>query len=145
MVEYIGTRKQKLLVEDILSAKYDVVSLAKRHQLSPRRLSDWIGESENHRILQGLCVLADIQAQLLLSRYRLVAAGRLIKMATQDDEGDLVRKSCVDLLKLDLKGARGGDVVGGREAEILDEDVAGKAEGLASLREKLYERECLKG
>ena len=80
-----------------------MLGLAREHELSPDDLAAWVGEPGNRRLLSGLCVLADLQTQVLLSRYRLLAASKLIKLATEDGEGDVARRACVDLLKLDLK------------------------------------------
>ena len=101
----IGTKRRALLIHDIFNAQHDVVALAKAHGLSPHELAAWAGDPQTQRCLHGLCVLADLQTQLLLSRYRLLAASRLIRLATQEDEAgqDVARKACVDLLKLDLK------------------------------------------
>ena len=45
--------------------------------LTPKRLSAWIRENDNHQTLMGLCVIADIQTQLLLSRYRFGGCGSI--------------------------------------------------------------------
>lgn len=66
------------LLDDLAGAEHDVLSLATRHGLSLDGLVDWACKPETRRTVAGLCVLADAQTQLLLSRYRLVAATRLI-------------------------------------------------------------------
>ncbi|MEO0476340.1 MAG: hypothetical protein AAF085_10300 [Planctomycetota bacterium] len=96
------------LIQDLARAEHDILSFAKAHGLSLHDLVDWAAEPKNRRLLSGLCVLADAQAQLLLSRYRLVAATRLIGQATAEDETmspEQVRKACVDLLKTELSRA----------------------------------------
>lgn len=98
----------KALLQDLAGAEHDVISLAKRHGLSLGDLVDWACQHETRRTVAGLCVLADAQTQLLLSRYRLVAATRLIAQATSDDDtlsAEQVRKACVDLLKTELSRA----------------------------------------
>ena len=112
MVE-LGADKWSGLIEDVLHARVDVLGLLERRGVSAAELAGWVLDEENRRVLAGLCVLADFQTQVLLSRYRLVAAGRLIKLATEEGEGDVARRACVDLLKLELKRAEGGGVVEG--------------------------------
>ena len=93
------------LIMDLARAEHDILSFAKAHDLSLDDLVDWASEEKTQRTLAGLCVLADAQTQLLLSRYRLVAATRLIGQATAEDENlsaEQVRKACVDLLKTEL-------------------------------------------
>lgn len=96
------------LILDLARAEHDILSFAKAHDLSLDDLVDWAAKPETRRTLAGLCVLADAQTQLLLSRYRLVAATRLIAQATAEDEtlsAEQVRKACVDLLKTELSRA----------------------------------------
>jgi hypothetical protein len=49
-----------------------------------------------------LSQLADLRAQMLLSKYRAGAAAGLIAIAGSEEPTELSRKACVDLLKLDL-------------------------------------------
>ena len=96
------------MLVDLARAEHDILSFAKVHDLSLDALVDWASEPKTRRLLSGLCVLADAQTQLLLSRYRLVAATRLIGQATAEDEtlsAEQVRKACVDLLKTELTRA----------------------------------------
>jgi len=101
MVEPVEPPRE--LIEDILTARHDVLELARAHDMTPAALADWASDLGNQRLLRGLCELADLQTQVLLSRYRLVAASRLIRLATQEGEGESARRACVDLLKVDLK------------------------------------------
>ena len=109
MTRAIGSKRRAALMRDLLGAEHDVISLANRHKLRAEDLSAFAGEARNQRVLTGLCKLADLQTQLLLSRYRLIAASRLIRLATIDTESegkpDVARRACVDLLRLDLKRA----------------------------------------
>ena len=107
MAQKIGKERQASLIRDIFNANHDVVALAEAHRLSPADLADWIDEPTNQRCLSGLCVLADLQTQLMLSRYRLIAVTKLIRQATQQEDvsAEQARKACADLLKLDLKRA----------------------------------------
>jgi transposase-like protein len=97
-------QQQAELIRDVFNASHDVVALAEAHGLSPNELSQWITEPDNKQCLSGLCVLADLQTQLMLSRYRLVAVTKLIQQATQQEDvsAEQARKACADLLKLDL-------------------------------------------
>lgn len=110
MPRRISAKKRAALINDIIHADFDLTGLREKYGLSPDHLSDWVRDEKNRHCLTGLCVLADIQTQLLLSRYRLIAAGKLYELATsQTDDSktalDIARRSCVDLLKLDLRRA----------------------------------------
>jgi hypothetical protein len=129
----VGPKRQAALIRDIFHASRDVVGLAEAHGLSPDELAAWMAEPGNQRCLTGLCVLADMQTQLMLSRYRLVAVTKLIQQATQQEEvsAEQARKACADLLKLDLKRA-GLDEVSPEPAE------ADTGVSAAQLRAMLY-------
>ncbi len=118
----IGPTRSKRLIRDLVAAEHDLIELGQLHRLTPDDLARWIADPTNQQTLAGLCRLADLQTQILLSRYRLLAASRLIRLATGDEGdgeeksggssggscgrgSDVARRACVDLLKLDLKRA----------------------------------------
>lgn len=123
MKALLSERKQRRLLQDLLHARHDLLGLVKEHHLSPGTLARWMDDPGTQRLLGALCRLADYQTQLLLSRYRWLAAGRLIKLATGSEEdgpavsSDVARRACVDLLRLDLKRtqAESGPESGGEE------------------------------
>jgi len=103
-------RKREQLILDLISGDRDLLTLAAEHKLKPDALAAWVHQETNRQCLSGLCLLADLQTQVLLSRYRLLAATRLIRLATGEESDeknarDTARRACVDLLKLDLKRA----------------------------------------
>lgn len=122
------------LLEDLASAEHDILSLAERHGLSLGGLVDWACRPQTLRTVAGLCLLADAQTQLLLSRYRLVAATRLIAQATAEPDTlspEQVRKACVDLLKTELSRAadlhRADDSAEDAELDALRTAITGPA------------------
>lgn len=117
----------RALLDDLAGAEQDILSLADRHGLTLEALVSWAQLPQTRRILSGLCVLADAQTQLLLSRYRLVAATRLIAQVTAEADAlppEQVRKACVDLLKTELS----------RAGELSPGDSAGEDDELEALR-----------
>lgn len=138
MSRKLNSKDRRDLIADIVSALHGPIELSQTHDLSLEDLALWVADPKNQRTLSGICVLSDLQAQVLLSRYRLHAAGRLIKLATEDSpevSRDVARRACVDLLKMDLK-----------RADFEDTDTSqGKAEHTTSpehsksLRRLLYD------
>jgi len=111
----MDSERVRRLITDILEAQQDPVSLAEDHGMRPDELAQWINEPTVLRCLKGLCLLADLQTQWMLSRYRVHAASRLIALATQEEKADVARRACVDLLKMELKRT---------EREGMDDDPA---------------------
>ncbi|MEM1108245.1 MAG: hypothetical protein AAGH99_06100 [Planctomycetota bacterium] len=117
-IEKMSRARRSALLADVFEARRDLSGLAETHRLSPDDLAEWIGREENQRCLTGLCLLADLQTQLMLSRYRQVAVTELIKQASGEGSDGVSggagvsveqsRKACVDLLKADLKRAEAG-------------------------------------
>lgn len=110
-----GDKITERMISDILSANgEDPIDLAKKYKLKPAELAAWVSRESVQSTLTGMCLLADLQTQVMLSCYRRSAAARLIGLATpQQEEGkppadpDLTRKACVDLLRLELKRTEG--------------------------------------
>ncbi len=126
----LSSKRSRQLLHDVVMSQMDIEALAKKYHLSLTNLADWLENGAHGRTVINLCRLADLQTQLLLSRFRGSAALRLISMARGDDgaetsyEPELSRKACIDLLRLELKRAAGSDE-GGEDA--------GTAEFLAAL------------
>ena len=127
MARRMSAFRRAQMIRDIVEARHDLTALAAEYGLTPDQMAAWIDEPKNRRVLRGLCVLADLQAQVLLSRYRMLAVSRLIKLATSEGEGDVARRACVDLLRADMKRADG---VEERETE--------EASDVSALREAIY-------
>ncbi len=110
MPQSIDNTKRVELINDLIHAKLDITELESRYGITPDDLSQWIREPDNYNCLAGLCVVADIQTQLLLNRFRASVATQLFELAMKPvDETktslDISRRACVDLLKLDLPRA----------------------------------------
>ncbi|MEM6457879.1 MAG: hypothetical protein AAF710_00645 [Planctomycetota bacterium] len=131
----LSKKQRAALIADVFEARRDLTGLADAHRLTPDDLAEWIGRAENHRTLTDLCRLADLQTQLMLSRYRQVAVSELIKQASGGDEtsAEQARKACVDLLKTDLRRA---DTT--PEASQVEDDVSAAQREAASIREALF-------
>lgn len=126
----------RAMLRDIFEAKHDLSGLCEQYSLSPEQLSAWASDAEHRTVLQGLCVLADLQTQLMLSRYRQLAVGELIRQATGEDEKvspEQARKACVDLLRADLKVPGGG-------GQVVDDALSASEErdGLSALRDAIF-------
>jgi hypothetical protein len=98
------------LFEHMLEAELAPADLARAMGLSLVELADWVLQPGVIRTLQGLARLADVRAQMLLSKFRANAAVNLIQIASAPAAGDghdrapseLSRKACVDLLTTNL-------------------------------------------
>ena len=113
--------RRKRMISDLLDGQHDIAAFARKHRLTLAQLVEWISEPDNQRTLLSMCMLADVQTQLLLSRYRSLAASRLIRLATEEEgSADVSRRACVDLLKLEMKRAAVG-IAAAQSGETTDD------------------------
>lgn len=106
-----STRTERLMLA-LYEAQQDLAELARKEKLTLTRLAGWANDARTIASLDGLCRLNDVRAQLLVSRYRTLAAARLFELAKDESAGELARKACVDLLKVCLIPLTGGDGAG---------------------------------
>ncbi|WP_428387541.1 hypothetical protein [Mucisphaera sp.] len=99
----LSNLRARALLADLIRAETDWVGIAEKHKLSTAQLAEWASRDKTVTTLTALCSLADLQTQLLLGRCRLMAASRLLTLASAEEptSAETARKACVDLLKLD--------------------------------------------
>ena len=97
------------LVRLLCEAQTDVLELAAQEELSFSKMAAWSNDVVTQATLLGMCRLNDIRAQLMVSRYRTLAAARLFELSKESSGGETARKACVDLLKLTLAAEVAGE------------------------------------
>lgn len=137
-----GRSRCERLLARVYEAGSDLQDVADEFGMTLGELAEWSDGEGVGRTLRGLYELADTQSQLILSRYRVTVAAKLVRLANQEEDAELSRKACIDLLKLNLltgkdgrktRVKRGGkDGVGGETGGEEDE-VELKEELLAAL------------
>jgi len=90
------------LIKAVAEAELSIVELAQQLELPLSDLARWAGDPAQMKLLESLARLADIRAQMLISRYRANAAVQLIGIASAEQPDELSRKACVDLLNANL-------------------------------------------
>lgn len=119
------------VIELMMDGRLDPVEMAGELGMSLEEMAEAGTDSRSVRVLLKLAGLADLRALIVVSRFRMEAAARLVQMATEGDATELARKACVDLLRLDLdaRDAReadgdAGGAVGRDERAGADDDRA---------------------
>ena len=110
-----GTKYERLLLA-LYEARIDLSELAQQEKLTLVGLARWANDPETVGSLEGLCRLNDVRAQLLVSRYRTLAAARLFDLTKEENGGELARRACVDLLKVSLIPINAQDLDGSAAA-----------------------------
>lgn len=142
----LSRRRAGEMLRDIFEARHDLNGLAEAYGLTPSDLAAWANEDENRDVLHGLCVLADLQTQLMLSRYRQLAVTELIRQATGkagDDGGSVspeqARKACVDLLRADLKPMGASSAAKRGDSDVALSEPESSMVELKTMRDTLYQ------
>ncbi len=86
----------------LYNTQEDLTELSESERMTLGDLAMWAKQPETAASLEGLCLLNDVRAQLLVGRYRTLAAARLFELAKNEEGGESSRKACVDLLKICL-------------------------------------------
>jgi hypothetical protein len=92
----------QLVIAGLIEGRRSPSDLASELGIDLATLARHVGQPTVRRSLAQFAWLSEVRAQLLISSYRAMAAARLATLASSDEPGELARRSCVDLLKLDL-------------------------------------------
>lgn len=119
--------KQRRLLDALYEGQADLTDLAAQERLSLLELAAWANELATMHALDGLCRLNDVRAQLLISRYRTLAAAQLFELTQAESPGEIARKACVDLLRTSLVDldARRLSTASGAETRAADDEDEG--------------------
>ena len=97
------------LLERLMEGDLGVGDLARELQVTLRDLGQWMIDASNAEIVAGLLRLAEARAAMLVSRYRALAAAVLAQIIhheqAQSQSSDLLRKACVDMLRVEIAAA----------------------------------------
>jgi hypothetical protein len=94
--------KRRRLIERLAQSDGTPTQLADELGVTLERLITLARDDRTREALDGLATLEDLRARMLLARVRTSIVGRLIALAGNEEAGELSRKACVDLLKLNL-------------------------------------------
>ena len=97
----IESVRRTTLLNQLFNGNCDLQRWAHEHQMTLEQLAAWGGDESLLESVQKLRRLADAQARLLISRCRLSAVGKLLKIV-ESAEGETARRACVDLLRLEM-------------------------------------------
>lgn len=90
------------VLEAIHDSHADLIGLASRLGLSLNELGLWMTDRQNSAKVDGLLRLEDARLQMMLNHYRRAAAANLVRIANAPEPGELARKACVDILRMEI-------------------------------------------
>jgi len=106
------TARQRAVMEELITGELDRPQILRKHRIKAETLERWLAEphfrAELDRRIEWLCRRSD----LIIARYKSVAAARLIEL-TNCDNYETARKACLDIINL----ARPADSPAGPVAE----------------------------
>lgn len=108
---YNNIWRRTTLTEQLFNGNCDLQRWIRDHQMTLEELAAMAKDEQMMQTLRNLRRLADEQTRMLISRCRVAAVDKLLKII-EKGEGEVARRACVDLLKLEmsLETRAGGDV-----------------------------------
>ncbi|HUT30203.1 MAG TPA: hypothetical protein VMX13_10460 [Sedimentisphaerales bacterium] len=93
------TKRQSAVLDDMFAGELDEQAVLEKHNVSQKTFNRWLGEdafmAELNRRLQWL----NLQTELIITRYKTLAAARLVQL-TESDKEETARKACLDIINL---------------------------------------------
>lgn len=93
------TKRQLAVIEDMFAGDADEQAVLDKHKVSRNLLSRWLAEDilaeELDRRLQWL----NLQSELIIARYKSLAAARLVRL-TESEKEETARRACLDIICL---------------------------------------------
>jgi len=93
------SKKQSAVLDDVFAGDLDEQAILEKHRVSQKTFNRWLGQdafmAELNRRLQWL----NLQSELIITRYKTLAAARLVQL-TESDKEETARKACLDIIKL---------------------------------------------
>jgi len=96
------SKRQLLVIEDLLSGELDEAGLLAKHRLSARILGKWYSSELFKEEIAARLEQLRRQGELIIARYAPVAAMRLVELAAGSRE-ETARKACLDIMSLPRK------------------------------------------
>ena len=97
-----GTTLRQQLLELLAQGHTDLNTLCEQMDMPAAKIGALLQDAQAMRQVHGLRLLMDCQTQMIVSRYRVAAAARLVALSNQQEDPELARKASVDLLKMNL-------------------------------------------
>ena len=99
------SKKQLLVIDDLLSGQFDEQAVLDRHKLSRNVYNKWLGDNIFTDEFNQQVAWLNRQSEALIARYASLAAAKLVQL-TESESQETARKACLDIISLPRQGAK---------------------------------------
>jgi hypothetical protein len=99
-------KREREVVEAMARPGMDVEALVEATGIALTEIAQTVMSEGVEGQLHGVRMVGELQAQLMLSRWRSQAVGRMLELGLQKEDNDLAFGACKELIKADLLGQR---------------------------------------
>ena len=133
------SKRQLAVIDDLFAGQFDEQAVLGRHKVSRNTYNRWRAGGGFDEELSRRIASAQRQSELIIARYSVVAAAKLVQL-TESEKEETARKACLDIISLPKLTARQPDPADKTQTdaekrfEQLPPETAGKL--LAALAEQ---------
>jgi len=98
-------KRQLAVIEDMFDGELDEQAVLSKHKLSKKVYNKWLADEQFVAELARRAANARLQSEVLIARYSLLAAAKLIQL-TESTKEETARKACLDIISLPKIGAQ---------------------------------------
>jgi hypothetical protein len=98
-------KRQLAVIDDMFSGELDENGVLSKHKLSKNVYNKWLADEQFVAELARRAANARLQSEVLIARYSLLAAAKLVQL-TESTKEETARKACLDIISLPKIGAQ---------------------------------------
>ncbi len=98
-------KRQLAVIDDLFGGDFSEQEVLAKHKLSRNVYNKWLSDEQFCAELARRVANARLQSEVLIARYSLLAAAKLVQL-TESEKEETARKACLDIISLPKIGAK---------------------------------------
>jgi 3-deoxy-D-manno-octulosonic-acid transferase len=98
-------KRQLAVIDDLFGGELDEQGVLAKHKLSRNVYNKWLSDEQFCAELARRVANARLQSEVLIARYSLLAAAKLVQL-TESEKEETSRKACLDIISLPKVAAK---------------------------------------
>ncbi len=98
-------KRQLAVIDDLFGGELDEQAVLDKHELSRNVYNKWLADEQFGAELARRAANARLQSEILIARYCIVAAAKLVQL-TESAKEETARKACLDIIFLPEASAK---------------------------------------
>jgi len=98
-------KRQLAVIDDLFGGDFSEQAVLAKHKLSRNMYNKWLSDEQFCAELARRVANARLQSEVLIARYSLLAAAKLVQL-TESEKEETARKACLDIISLPKVAAK---------------------------------------